>query len=1270
MESIFRPGVDVAGVVPSVMLGGGPHGLIPFNFDLAQIVFTPGMAKRDTAADVFAASPIFQGHRDSTGTPDEVAFPNGVLLGNQAQDWYSNFDPYQGSVEFWIRPEWVGNDGQAHYLWYASANYYIAKSAGNNLWLRAGGQDHVVDISAWTAGALFHVVCSWDTKTTIDEMNYSRISLNDVHDYDQATQPTVSAADDIMHLGSSSVPDLSADAPIQGLHVYRRVLWDGTYGADAGNGDEIALSYALGVGRDPALTTGSWGTTFSLPTDSTPGALVTDTGEAWSHPHGSAELDHGFVDDGLGPHQESAILFNGNNTNVDLTSNPVFDDMPDLANGFQVGAWVRFDVGGVSADYVIRKYNPGWFLRIEISGTRLRGFMECAGEDASSIVAFADNPQWQSQPDGKWHWVLMSFHHIDNGGDSKVYIQFDGKWATTYALQIAGVGAYTSDAVRTMYYGATAGTFGGAGGWLALWNDVTQYPVGTDNIAPRVKPGAGGNLIEAWQCDDRVNAITATVATPANDGTLANGTWERKFNVEATPVMPQSVEFFAENDGIDFGSGANIDNLPLADCTIELWIRVPPTGGITTYILTKVPGLVNDGWHVRIAGGGVNAVLNHAANDCSLSSVFAIDDNYWHHVALDWDFGTLTGRLFLDGVLHDTDAAVGAYDVDAAFDCLVNARGTIGTGDGSFAIGAVRLSDNRRYTGNSFTPAARTDWYANDANAELITRMTDGAGATVTDYSGNAYHGTITFGASTRWNNTYDQTLDSPGVGPFQNGYVAGADGVDDGIGHLADVTAETDYVVRALFSPGQDSRGLWYLYFWDDIGGAQIGANYQMPSYHGLHTGGAASPTLDDNTARWPQSLIGAIAYNITQGTSGAITAVDGGMQSLTAGINWNLNDEYRIFWADGYHKHPWTEPMVIRTPIGCTRIDVRVLSADGEGTLYVHQVEVQESLLDNGDHESLQGGNPELITGWINDGLDAGDTQAEAVTIHAGAQSMEWNPGAIEGERMYDLSTVTTGGFLCGGISHYGDGVAAINMRIRPGGRGCVQYSAVADSVSSPVGAAWAHVPAVFRVVLSVGFRFAFGVGGGATGDRFTDDAYLFSLDDVTLAVTPAIEANCLESGGVRVVGRATCVQNVVPAALLQATQGWIRWRSRPRHAAANLDAFGEVPGSDYLMRAWGNAANYIDVFVTAANNIRLEFNDGGGVHLVNWNCAGAIVADTEYLFGVRYNPAQMQLFVDNVVVATIVQPPNFAVVPTVGYWGSRNTGDRQGDAVFIDP
>jgi hypothetical protein len=212
------------------------------------------------------------------------------------------------------------------------------------------------------------------------------------------------------------------------------------------------------------------------------------------------------------------------------------------------------------------------------------------------------------------------------------------------------------------------------------------------------------------------------------------------------------VQFYEENDGIDFGSGANIDDLFTGDCTLEAYMAIPGLGNVV-YPLSKNSGAANNGWRFTISAANSVGFQAFFVTDNISINTSAIKAHRWYHVAVDWDVGTLTARMFLGGVLQSQGVAAGAYQVDAARNCICNGLNAVGTVDNSMLIGPIRLSNTRRYTGASFDPPRRINWPANDANAQLITRMNDGSGVTATDYSGNGYDGTITFGANTRWYN-------------------------------------------------------------------------------------------------------------------------------------------------------------------------------------------------------------------------------------------------------------------------------------------------------------------------------------------------------------------------------------------------------------------------------------------------------------------------------------------------------------------------------------
>lgn len=267
VQQVSTPMAVAAGGIPTV------------NFNLTDITFTAGMAKR--AGSVFAGAPIVQGARANAGISDALTFSRGTQISG---NFYSNIDTYQGSIVFWITPEWNGNDGLYHFIYKGFSDFYIYKSNADTLRVNYsnGATQTNVSVASWVAGTTYCVVVRWDSKNKLDGTNAMCVSINDAHTFGSSLAAAITpSATQEMGTGNQ----YPTNAIIQGLTIYRRTLWDGTYGKDVGNGDEINQIWAAGVGKDPCLVTGSWDVVFCLPTNSTVGALVSGIGEAWSHPH-------------------------------------------------------------------------------------------------------------------------------------------------------------------------------------------------------------------------------------------------------------------------------------------------------------------------------------------------------------------------------------------------------------------------------------------------------------------------------------------------------------------------------------------------------------------------------------------------------------------------------------------------------------------------------------------------------------------------------------------------------------------------------------------------------------------------------------------------------------------------------------------------------------------------------------------------------------------------------------------------------------------------
>jgi hypothetical protein len=213
-----------------------------FRFDKDLATFTAGMATRNSGGP-FAAGVLVQGKMDGTGTGDRIYLSPGTAINGY---FYQNIDAYQGSVVFWVTPEWNGNDNIQHRFWTeGNGAFYCEKKADNKLHFRMNMISGGTDISAWVAGTTYQVTLRWDCKNTIDGTNYMCISINDVHAFSGIALPAPSIS--TINIGCYPDSSMPLNAIIEGLHIFRRVLWDGSWGCDVGNGDELALIYGGGV---------------------------------------------------------------------------------------------------------------------------------------------------------------------------------------------------------------------------------------------------------------------------------------------------------------------------------------------------------------------------------------------------------------------------------------------------------------------------------------------------------------------------------------------------------------------------------------------------------------------------------------------------------------------------------------------------------------------------------------------------------------------------------------------------------------------------------------------------------------------------------------------------------------------------------------------------------------------------------------------------------------------------------------------------------------
>ena len=341
-----------------------------FRFQPGLATFTPKMAKRTST--LFGAAPIIQGAMNDTDACDVVTYSRGSQVSGF---FYDVLDIYQGTICFRITPEWDGDDGLNHSIIGISAALQIIKNSANNLRLAINSTALIdVDVSAWTAGTTYFVAISWDADKDIDGTNYVRVSINDTHSFDRASAITPVAPHTAQYFGVAWSGTRPANAIVEGLTIYRRVLGDGTYGNPATAGvDELNLIYASGAGKKPWEVCPE-DVVMAFPTNGTAGELATGTREAFYFPYrADNELSNWHMQDDTGgaPTGWTArlaptladgatadILFGTRvqKISVDAANEGISQDYAVTAgNDYWVGVWVKDD--GVNKGVYVTAYD-------------------------------------------------------------------------------------------------------------------------------------------------------------------------------------------------------------------------------------------------------------------------------------------------------------------------------------------------------------------------------------------------------------------------------------------------------------------------------------------------------------------------------------------------------------------------------------------------------------------------------------------------------------------------------------------------------------------------------------------------------------------------------------------------------------------------------------------------------------------------------------------------------------------------------------------------
>lgn len=368
-----------------------------------------------------------------------------------------NLNANQGTLEFWVRPNWDGNDGLDYNVLFADAptptsNYYRFYKLGSNsrlyflVWDGSSTYTSWTDVSAWKTGMWYHIVGVWDSRKDVNG------SFNIVHYIDgvigtASTDATwvLAGTNYTISLGMSQVQTNLFNGVIAGRILNRPLTADevtvnyaaglgslDTFVVDAdvvwrGNyGDEVTSATYWHRGKlSDDITDGANDDSINIPTllDTTQfvsdgnAILVSDGtghslgGFADGDPSGTTLL----IDDGAGA-DAGEVEKVGVSLDFDGSSDYVSAGDPaslDFGVGdFSIEGWVSVTSGTVF-DAIISKgrrvawtlNNAGWILRIDGLGN--------LGATIADGAGYTDFDSGSNINDGKAHHVAAVFDRTD-----------------------------------------------------------------------------------------------------------------------------------------------------------------------------------------------------------------------------------------------------------------------------------------------------------------------------------------------------------------------------------------------------------------------------------------------------------------------------------------------------------------------------------------------------------------------------------------------------------------------------------------------------------------------------------------------------------------------------------------------------------------------------------------------------------------------------------------------------------------------------------------
>ena len=203
--------------------------LLIFGIPFARILTERYITSDDKEGLVLRFDGSYQGTAGEQGFDDRVSFVpghtgQGILFNNEDSLHYftdNNIKSDQGIIEFWLKPNWDGDDNQSYVFFEIGDSWFnrfrILKDGANNfrfmVWSSKNEYDAACNVSSWAADEWHHVRVDWRSDTI-------SLHLDGILCDTQTFVVMPNSLSSTLYIGSSANQDLQAQSVIDEFMIY------------------------------------------------------------------------------------------------------------------------------------------------------------------------------------------------------------------------------------------------------------------------------------------------------------------------------------------------------------------------------------------------------------------------------------------------------------------------------------------------------------------------------------------------------------------------------------------------------------------------------------------------------------------------------------------------------------------------------------------------------------------------------------------------------------------------------------------------------------------------------------------------------------------------------------------------------------------------------------------------------------------------------------------------------------------------------------------